>query len=112
MPEEQGRDDAGDQAEDEVRLAEVRPTKALRPDDLADRDGGRNSREHEHTEDVREPAEPFLAAEPGELVPPVDRGDHRHHDRGQQDEEAPEDECVHEARDEAPQELALSENDL
>ena len=47
----------------------------------------------------------------GALVP-VDRGDHRHHDRREEDEEAPEDERVHQPGYEPLQELALAEDDL
>jgi hypothetical protein len=41
----------------------------------------------------------------------VDRADQRHHDRREQDEEAPEDEGVHQAWDEALEQLALPEDD-
>ena len=112
MPEEQGGDDAGDHEEDEVGLAEVRPAEPLGPDDLPDREGCRHSREHEHAEDVREPAEPPLTTEPRQLVAPIDRGDHRHQDRRQQDEEAPEDERVHQAGNEPLQQFPLREHDL
>ena len=85
--------------------------EALGPDDLPDHDGGRDAREDQHAEDVREPAEPLLSSEPGQLDAPVDRRDHRHQDRGEEDEKAPEDEGVHQARDEPPQQLPLTEHD-
>ena len=50
-------------------------------------------------------------AEPRQRRVLVDRGDHRHHDRREEDEEAPEDERVHQPRHEALQELALAEDD-
>ena len=68
--------------------------------------------EHEHDEQVDEPAEPRLAPEPRQLRALVDRGDHRHHDRREQNEEAPEDERVHQPRHEPLQQLALAEHDL
>ena len=42
---------------------------------------------------------------------PVDRGDRRRHDRREEDEEAPEDERVHQPGDEPLQQLALAEHD-
>src|SRR5581483_11562188 len=42
---------------------------------------------------------------------PIDRGDGREQDRGEEDEEAPEDERVHQPRHEPLQELALAEDD-
>ena len=90
----------------------MRPAEALGPQDLPDRDGGCHAGKNQDGEDVREPAEPFLPAEPRQLGAPVDRGDHRHQDRRQQDEEAPKDEGVHQAGNEALEELPLPEHDL
>ena len=42
----------------------------------------------------------------------VDGGDHRHHDRREEHEEAPEDECVHQPRHEPLQQLPLPQHDL
>ena len=112
VPEEQRRHDAGDHEEDEVGLAEMRAAEPLGPDRFPDHDGGRHPDEHEHAEDVREPTEPLLPAEPWQLRAPVDGGDHRHQDRRQQDEEPPEDEGVHQAGDEPAQQLPLPEHDL
>jgi hypothetical protein len=103
--------DPGDHEEDEVGLAEVRAADRVGPDDLPDHEGRRNAREHEHAEDVRQPAEPLLAAEPRQLRAPVDGGDHRDQDRREQDEKAPEDEGVHQAGDEPLEQLALPEHD-
>ena len=48
----------------------------------------------------------------GSSAPPVDGGDHRHQDRRQQDDEAPEDERVHQPGHEPLQQLPLPEHDL
>jgi hypothetical protein len=90
----------------------MRAAEPLGPDDLPDHRGGGHSREDEHAEDVREPAKPLLVTEPRQLRAPVDRGDHGHQDRRQQDQESPEDEGVHQAGDEALQQLSLAEDDL
>jgi len=82
------------------------------PHDLSDHDGRHHPGKHEHAEDVREPAEPLLAAEPRQLGAPVDGGDHRHQDRRQQDDEAPEDEGMHQSGNEPLQQLPLPEHDL
>jgi hypothetical protein len=42
---------------------------------------------------------------------PVDGPDHRHNDRREEHEEAPEDERVHQARDEPLEQLALAEHE-
>jgi hypothetical protein len=72
---------------------------------------GHDTDEHEDHEDVHEGREPALPAEPGNRLVPVDGGDHRHHDRREEDEEAPEDERVHEAGHEPLQQLPLAEHD-
>ena len=117
VPEEEGRDDAGDQAEDEIRLAEVAALEAARPLHLADPERGGDADEHEAAEEVDGEREPALPLEPGErrsrrqirlAVDHVDRGDD---DRGEEDDEAPEDERVHQAGHEALQELLLPEHD-
>ena len=111
VPEEERADDPGDHREDEVRLAEVAPLEPLGPLDLPDPERCRDADQHERREHVDEQREPALAAEPRERPVAVDRPDHRHHDRGEQHDEAPEDERVHEARDEALEELLLPEDD-
>ena len=75
-------------------------------------DRGGDADEHEHDEEVDHPAEPRLVPEPRQLRVLVDRGDHRHHDRREEHEEAPEDERVHQPGHEALQELPLAEHDL
>ena len=112
MPAEQRHDDSGDHEEDEVGLTEVRALEALRPHDLADHDGRDYPGKDHHDQQVDEPAEPGLPAEPRKLCMLVDRGDHRHQDRGQEHDEAVEDECVREAGHEPFEELALAEHDL
>ena len=111
VPEEQRKDDARDQPEDHVRLADVRALEALRPNDGAVHDRGDDADEHEQDEHVDEEREPALRREPRNALVLVDRGDHRHHDRREEHEEAPEDERVHQARHEPLQELALAEHD-
>ena len=117
VPEQQRGDDAGDQREDEVGLAQV---AALRTAAVAAPCGSRTLRdtdEDERREHVDEERVPPLALEPAErgargkrLVTLEDRRD-RHEDRREEDEESPEDEGVHEARDEPLEELPLTEND-
>ena len=67
--------------------------------------------EHEDDEEVDEEREPALMAEPRERRALRDRADQRHHDRREEDEEAPEDEGVDEARAEPLEELLLPEHD-
>ena len=117
VPEEQRRDDRRDEPEDEVGLAEVAPLEAARPLDLADRERREDADEHEAREDVDEERVPALVLEPaewragGERILAVEDRRGRHEDRREEDEEAPEDEGVHEARAEPLEELALSEDD-
>ena len=112
VPEEERRDDAGDHEEDEVRLADVRPLKPRRAHHLADHHSGGDAGEHEHDEEIGQPAEPRLVPEPRKLGVLVDRGDHRHHDRREEHEEAPKDERVHQSGHNALQQLLLAEHDL
>jgi hypothetical protein len=111
MPAEERQDDEPDQEQDEVGLAEVRAVEAARLDDLADPERDRNPGEHGEDEDVDHRHVPPLATEPREGPVTVDRADPRHHDRREQDEEPPEDQCVHHARHEPLEELALAEHD-
>src|SRR5262249_9680128 len=107
----------GDQAEDEVGLAEVAPLEATRALDLADRERRHDADKHEAREDVDEERVPTLLLEPAERragrerVLAVEDGRDRHEDRREEDEEAPEDERGHEAGAEALEELALPEHD-
>ena len=112
VPEQQRRDDAGDQREDQVGLAEVAALEARRPLDLADQSRPDHAGEHEHGEDVDQQREPALVAEPGQRGVAVDRADHRDQDRREEDEEAPEDRGVDQARDEPLEQLALAQHDL
>ena len=111
MPEEQREDDARDHPEDHVRLSDVRALEALRPHEGAVHHRGDDADEHEQDEEVDEEREPALRREPRDALVLVDRGDHRHHDRREEHEEAPEDERVHQARYEPLQQLALAEHD-
>ena len=101
VPEQQRRDDPGDHGQDQVGLAEVAALEARGPLELADRHRGEHAGQHEHGEDVHEQREPALVAEPRQRGVAVHRADHRDHDRGEEDEEAPEDRGVHQARDRA-----------
>ena len=66
--------------------------------------------EHEDDEEVDEQHVPALVPEPRQRRVHVDRGDHRHQDRREEDEEAPEDERVHQPRHDALQQRALAEH--
>ena len=111
VPEQQRDDDAGDPGEDQVGLAEVAALEPVRAHDLADVERRRDADEHEHGEHVHQQPEPALVAEPRKRRLAVDDADHRDHDRREQDEEAPEDERVHQAGDELLEQLALPEHD-
>ena len=111
VPEQQRQDDAGDPGEDQVGLAEVAALEAARAHDLADVERGRDADQHEHREDVDEQPEPALVPEPRDRRLAVDDADHRDDDRREQDEEAPEDERVHQPGHELLQQLALPEHD-
>ena len=117
MPEEERRHDPDDEREDQIRLAEVAPFEAARALHLADEERRRHADEHEDDEHVDEERVPPLALEPAERRSggkrrlTIDDREERHEDRGEENEEAPEDEGVHETRDDALQELALTEHD-
>jgi len=83
----------------------------MRSQDLPVDKRGRDPDEHEDHEQVDERHEPALVPEPRQGLVLVDRRDHRHHDRREEDEEAPEDERVHQPGDEALKELLLAEDD-
>src|SRR5207342_156007 len=102
---------------DEVGLAEVAPVEPARPLHLADPERRCDSHEDERGEHVDEQGIPALALEPsqrgarGKRVLAVDdRGD-RDEDRGEENDEAPEDEGVHEAGAEPLEELPLAKDD-
>ena len=111
VPEQQRQHDQRDQPEDEVGLAEVAALEPLRPLHLADPERGGDADEHEHDEEVDEEREPALRSEPRQRLALRDRADQRHHDRREEDEEAPEDERVDEAGAEALEQLLLAEHD-
>jgi hypothetical protein len=99
--------DERDHREYQVRLAEVRALEPRRPHDLANDEPRRDSGEHEAGEDVAQQAVPLRRRHV--TARGRDRGEH---DRREQDEEAPEDERVHQPRHEPLQELALGEHDF
>ena len=117
MPEQECRDDPGDEREDEVGFAEMTPLESSRSLHLADPERGRDPDEHEHAEDVHEEGKPALALEPHERGVrrearlPVDDVDRGEDDRRKQDDESPEDEGVHEPRNEPLEKLLLAEDD-
>jgi hypothetical protein len=111
VPEEQRRDDARDQGQDQIRLAEMAALEASRSLHLADQDRADHAHEHHHGEHVDHQREPALVPEPGERGLAVHGADHRDHDRGEEDEEAPEDRCVDQARYEPLEQLPLAEHD-
>ena len=107
VPAEQRQHDERDHREDQVRLAEVRALEPRRPHDLADDERRDDSGEHEAGEDVAQHAVPLRRRHVAA------RGrDRREHDRREENEEAPEDERVHEPGHEPLQQLALAEHDL
>ena len=108
VPEEQRRDDPRDQREDQVRLAEMAALEARRALDLADDHRADHAGEHQHREQVDHEREPALVAEPRERGVAVDRADHRDHDRGEEDEEAPEDRRVDQPGHEPLEQLPLA----
>src|ERR671914_233924 len=103
--------ETGDQGQDEVGLAEVAALESGRPLQLADADRGHDADQHEHREDVHQQREPALVAEPRQRGVAVHRADHGDQDRGEENQEAPEDERVHQAGTEALEELALAQHD-
>ena len=111
VPEEKADHDRRDQGQDQVGLAQVAALEAARALDLADVDGRDDADEYEHAEDVDEQRVPALVAEPREGRVLVDDPDQRDQDRREQHHEAPEDERVHEAGNEALKELALTQDD-
>jgi hypothetical protein len=111
VPQQQRGDDPGDHRQDEVGLAEVAALEALRAHDLADVRRDADADQHERREHVRQQREPALMPQPRERRLAVDDADHRDDDRRQQDHEAPEDERVHEARQEPLEQLLLAEDD-
>ena len=107
MPAEERQDDERDHREDQVGLAEMRAFEPRRPHDLADDERRDDPGEHEAGEDVAQHAVPL-----GRSHVTARRRDGGQHDRREQNEEAPEDERVHEPGHEPLQELPLAEHDL
>ena len=92
-----------------IRSASPRcePLNRAGPHDLADHERRDDPGEHETREDVAQQAVPL-----GRRHMSARGRDRSEHDRREQHEEAPEDERVHEPRDEPLQQLALAEHDL
>ena len=111
VPQQQRDDDPADPREDQVRLAEMAALEARRADDFPDPQRRRHPDEDQDGKDVGEQREPLLRAEPRKRRLAVDDGDHRHHDRREQHDEAPEDQRVHHARERPLEQLALAEHD-
>ena len=85
--------------------------EASRPLDLADDESRDHAHEHEHGEHVDHQRVPTLRTEPWQGRMCVDRADHGDDDRGQEDQESPEDGRVHQARQQTLQQLALADHD-
>ncbi len=111
VPEQQRDHDRRDHRQDQLRVALVAALEALWLDDPAHVEGRRHSDQHQHAEDVHQQRVPALRPQPRQGLAAVDDTDHRDQDRRCQDQEAPEDEGVHQPRPEALQELALAEHD-
>ena len=107
MPAEQRQHNERDHREYQVRLAEVRAFESRRPHDLADDERRDDPGEHEAGEDVAQHAVPLRRRHVTAC-----RRDRGEHDRREQNEEAPEDERVHETRHEPLKQLALPEHDF
>ena len=111
VPQEQRDHDSGDQAEDQIRLAEVTAHETRRPLHLTDHESGDDAGQDQQREDVDQERVPALRSEPGQGGASIDRANHRDQDRREQDEETPEDGRVHESRQQSLQELALTDHD-
>ena len=79
-----------------------------RPLDLSDHERRDDAGEHQHGEHIDEECIPALLPQPWQRRVLVDDPDHGDKDRREQDDESPEDRRVHQARQEALEELALS----
>ena len=82
-----------------------------RPLDLADNEGRHDAGQHEHGEEVDENRIPALLPKPWQGRVLVDDADHRDEDGGKQDDEAPKDRGMHQARQEPLQQFALADDD-
>ena len=111
LPQQQRAGDRGDQAQDQVGLAQMAAPEAVGTLHLADPDGARAADQDQRGEDVGQQREPALVAEPGQRRVLVDHPDQRDQDRRRQHQEAPEDERVHQAGHQPLQQLALTEHD-
>jgi hypothetical protein len=111
VPTEERQDDERDHDEDHVGFAEVRPHEPRRAHHLTNPCSGDHTGEHSEDEHVDQGHEPALRPEPRQRPLAVHCGEHRHHDRRKEHEETPEDHGVHDARQQALQELLLAEHD-
>src|SRR5713101_3102631 len=112
MPEEEGADDPGYQRKDHVGLAEMAAGESPWTLHLANHKRGDHPDEDEQREDIHEQRVPALGGEPRQgRTRALDYADHRDRDRRQEDDEAPEDRGVHQARHQPLQELALPYDD-
>ena len=100
-----------DQAEDQVRFAEVAALEPLGRCTLRIANADVDADEDEHHEEVDEEREPALGTEPGQRLALCNCCDQRHHDRREQDQEPPEDERVDQTGAEPLEQLLLSEHD-
>jgi hypothetical protein len=85
------------------------PDEALGALEHPDADRERDPDQHAGREDVLDQAHPSRAADQRELEGRVDQLPHDLDDRGEQDQEPPEDQRVHQAGERALEELALRE---
>ena len=84
--------------------------EARRALDLADDDSRDHADQDEQCEDVDQQRVPALRAEPRQGRMCVDGADHGDDDRGEQDDEAPEDRGMHQARQQVLQQLPLADH--
>ncbi len=111
VPQEERDDDAGDQQQDQVRLAQVTARETLRPLHFADHERCDHAGEHQEREYVDEERVPALPPQPGQSGVLVHHADHRDGDGRQKHDEAPKDRGMHEAGQQALEQLALADDD-
>ena len=107
---EQREHDAEDPHQDEVGLLHVAAHEPLRPLDLADGEGQADADDHQDGEQVLQQPEPPAVADQRQGEVRVHGLAHGLDDRGQKDQEAPEDEGMHQSRQQTLEQLSLAEH--
>ena len=107
---EQRDDDQEDEAEDPVGLPPVAADEAFGALEQPDADRDRDPDQDAGREHVLDQPQPVGAADQRQLERRIDQLAHDLEDRGEQDQEPPEDQRVHQAGERALEELALAED--